>query len=313
MGIAAFAGGELSTREQCTTKELWKKSPSLAEPIDASEQNYCMAHAVGWIVEYQTGEKVSAFELGFQTHARMGKLNQVMAIQGLLLEDVLATANEAGFCMADRVANSLQSSSFPRNTVEALRDLNNPTVRAQVFPGATSTQQIRYSGDCGHDAQPCARWRDTLNLMNNACGQREKLNEQITFTHRKGHEFGRKLFSSLDDNKPAIVSFLNSSLFNQTDWPGAHATVLVGRKWNDQTQECDYYLRDVGGKNCKNFRGTVVEPNFRCENGNMIYGERRLIEITHETMVLKAQNPGAYYPKVHGDGITTTLKPAGVK
>lgn len=238
-----------------------------------------MPHAVSWVLEYETGHPVSAMDLGFNTHFHKTPVGEPFSAAGpLLIDDVIRTVNKDGYCSEGRAISHRNRPQYPKNILEAYTESSrDPALRQELFPGTSSREPIRYEH----------LWSDIRKQIDHNCQPRQHLADELGFQlHHSSRASGRDLFVSLDNDKPSVVTFLNSKLFNQENWPGAHAAVLVGRRWNDKTGECDYMIRDTGGTDCKNFRGTLIESQFRCENGNVIFGERRLSDAVHDTVEL---------------------------
>jgi hypothetical protein len=49
-------------------------------------------------------------------------------------------------------------------------------------------------------------------------------------------------------------------------WDSAHMSVLVGRKWNSQSKQCEYLIRNSWGSDCKPYNKSPIFKN-RCEAG----------------------------------------------
>ncbi len=91
--------------------------------------------------------------------------------------------------------------------------------------------------------------------------------------------------SLLDDHRVAGISYDACFLTKrQTDADydeevekgcGAHASVIVGRKWNTKTNSCEYKVRNSWGTSCG---GYVPEIKARCRKGNFYLTEEELAD-----------------------------------
>jgi hypothetical protein len=68
---------------------------------------------------------------------------------------------------------------------------------------------------------------------------------------------------------PIAISYMPGVLHGRTDGPlNSHASVIIGRKFNSATKECELLLRDSLGKTCFDKHGKP-RYSYPCENGSV--------------------------------------------
>ncbi len=304
--VSFALASELSTQAECTTVDVQSQNPEIAAPRDNFDTNYCLADALAYVLGSERNHAISSMDLGFNTRFEQDrKLNRKFYPHGdFRLEELVEFVNDRGYCLESKAISTFSSNrirNIEQAYVEASRD---PRLRNQLFPGTTNRDPIRFE----------TIWPDIQKQISWNCEPRQQLTEKIDFIHRRGQaQLGRKLFSSLDHDKPSIVTLSNSLMF-QDGRPDAHSVVLVGRRWN--AGSCEYTLRDSGGPHCKNFIGSKLGQPLRCENGNVTISEKKLIEITVQTMEIRSRHgevPASPINGVPGTLITPWQSATGVR
>jgi hypothetical protein len=63
-----------------------------------------------------------------------------------------------------------------------------------------------------------------------------------------------------------------------TQW--LHTSTLVGRRWNEQNNQCEYLVRNSAGENCQKY-----DPDYECDKGNIWvpqkYLHKSLLRVTY--------------------------------
>lgn len=107
--------------------------------------------------------------------------------------------------------------------------------------------------------------------------------------------------TELEEHKPVAISYAAQFLFQTSvpDWRfslhrlmttrndtvARHASMIVGRRWNDTRKRCEFILRNSWGTNCKAYANAYFQKPEHCEAGNLFVSDR----------FLETQMYGIYY------------------
>ena len=104
------------------------------------------------------------------------------------------------------------------------------------------------------------------------------------FMIRGRHAF-QHMSASFDRGMPVTVDFADDVFFHY-DNPskkiaGLHTVIVYGRKFDSQSQECQYMLKDSHGAQC-----TRYDPKIPCENGYLWLPESKLFRAMTSELIL---------------------------
>jgi hypothetical protein len=116
---------------------------------------------------------------------------------------------------------------------------------------------------CGsRDWQPTYRarmWSDTKYLhLGGAESLLKVIDEQLTANNPVGMDYYADFLTSTSGRKE-----------------GGHASVLVGRRWNDQRKTCQYLIRNSWGPACS---GYTEDINYDCVDGNLWVSRQQILD-----------------------------------
>ena len=102
------------------------------------------------------------------------------------------------------------------------------------------------------------------------------MNQQLSLENVVG--IGYRAYFLQDDRTWNELLHSKEPLFDKIHSMGehvfsGHAGVIVGRKWNEESQSCDYLVRNSWGEDCSFYAPSIKE---RCQKGHFWVAEKRL-------------------------------------
>lgn len=106
--------------------------------------------------------------------------------------------------------------------------------------------------------------------------------------------FMNEINKSLSRGKPVAFSYkVEQVLTTPAIASGYHASIIAGRRFNKETQTCEYIVRNSWGDACETYinqNGSIVKVDIykgRCMNGNYILSFQELLRITEQVIFQK--------------------------
>lgn len=276
----ANASSSLIENPNKCQKKIDLRNDSLGSVRDQDSIGWCYAFAASDLLSYKLKKKISAADLAINFNdtwlnnlfKKMGNGEQDFA-GGQEDEAIKATSKKGGACLEENFKSDDNGYAQLKTTLETIDHL-------QIIPetGLSST-----CSNATHALFPHVKTSDYLNIMKHtsrnelvrmlsakACAPRIPLDNLKPKLHRAYLEKGRyELFNKIDqqlsNNNIVSIGYNAKALFDiNTNKKGAHASVVVGRRFNARNGECEYLIRNSWGRGC-----SAYDRRLSCEEGNI--------------------------------------------
>lgn len=104
---------------------------------------------------------------------------------------------------------------------------------------------------------------------------------QIDINSDGPEKIKREARSLLSAKKPFIIGFDSNPFRKNKQEGGGHAAVVVGRRWNETSKNCELLVRNSWGGGCDYYRSDI-----KCEHGNFWASEKELLSKTSQILSL---------------------------
>lgn len=219
------------------------------------------------------GKNESTFEGGFPQQA----LKKAMR-KGLCLEKDLPSEDNANSEFVDRLSNIDKMGRLNIDGKNSnCNSLHNQT--KAIFPNINvrELQEILKKSSTNNFIE---------NMANKTCGDRIKADFEVeTISKLDSEKFAKVLDQQMDNKNPVSLTYDATVLFNRRDYATSnfvHASVVVGRRHNQKTGQCEYLIRNSWGRGC----GTY-DPQLACDNGNIWIPKADILKRSHEASYIK--------------------------
>ncbi len=267
-------------------------SKSLGPPRNQDSVGWCASFAEADLVSHKLGKKISAADLainyGLKNNRKVLasdkeiKAAQAMGIKDLLRNGVFLTENlyevtleakggvclEKDFSSEDNYGGEIlenyikikkQKSSFFKSPGTCLATLN------KISPNVTKAQAV--------DFLEKATTEEAVSYLNQiSCKKRYKPDQKLisrAFPDFASLENTNTYFKYINENlskkNPTIIGYNAARLQNiNTEDSERHASVIVGRRFNKDAQNCEYLIRNSWGSSC-----AMYDPVLDCKDGHI--------------------------------------------
>lgn len=245
---AQIVAGPATSFEEghCSLVNL-SRDPRFPPHRNQGNKAWCFAMATADMLSFYEGEEVSAVDLAIESAYQKSLLeNHPYQIPvGGRVDEVLNFAQKFGYCPNDRAPSFVNQR--PDEAYKALTDPKLYTYAVSaLYPG------ISVSGPLSVQNFD----QDLRSLTAAACGVRQPLKNSYSL-HQVFADWSER-FSSLDRREPSLLQVDAQKLFGAQ---GYHSMVLVGRKWNSETNTCDYLVRNSWDFDC----GAIPNKRIYCD------------------------------------------------
>jgi hypothetical protein len=265
---------------KCTDRINQNEAVNIDNVRNQDGVGWCYAYAASDLLSYRLKKKISAVSLYDSGQSIKDDVESLDGNGGDIsgaITDYLAKNNS--LCLEEDLPSSDFSFCTSRNYAEFLRALyraagennlsNNQCLEQNLkatFPSANMGMVISYVNQFG--SKNLAEY-----LMGLQCKKKSfsgyKINPVNKFVGRyKAEDLVKDIDSLLD--KGEIVGFaLQYNLMSENDErTGGHATVIMGRRQNPETGDCEYLIRNSWGKDCTDPEGSGFTCHKKCDSNN---------------------------------------------
>lgn len=257
---------------------------------------WCFAHAAGDVISFKLGKRISVSELS-TTYFKHRSGDSVEGWEkdgfqeGGWSADAMKLAKKKGVCLEEdmptehfKVMTGVLPSGEARTVTDVLVNMKrlkgnlvemdleeeNKNLLYVAFPHLSQEEIIQ------------AISKNSLKkawelLVDGSCKGRklslEGLKVKSPFLTRLSKRRSITIINrQLEKGNVLSVSYYASFLSNlKAKKSGPHASVIVGRRLNEETKECEYLIRNSWGTRCWSY-----DPALKCEKGNVWVGESLL-------------------------------------
>jgi hypothetical protein len=312
--INLYAKLEKTTKSECSPIDI--RNSSLGAPRNQHEVSWCYAFAASDLLDfyYPKNEKISAADMAtrYNTHgiARVMKFfidifSRISGTERYRLQHMtgfskiaLEMALENGSCPESvfpseswvKVQNG-QRSNVPLK--QAMLDVF--TIRKEILKGMKLAQLPFH-----YEFENVSRER-FYNIVKSNIKNRIFNKFRLAACENKRESYAvapevimkirnSKIFKKIDEklsaNEPALIDYVALVLLDHTNSKFSvdelHTSILVGRQWNDQTNSCEYLIRNSYGESCEKY-----DPSLKCENGHLWVSQDDIYRNMTSTVYLK--------------------------
>ncbi len=298
----AEVSARLSYRQMKTSCTPVDLRPALGPIRNQGELGWCYANAAADLLSFEyarelKGKTVSSSYVALANSYNIGASADHMSGW---INQALLNSEALGLCPISLDREIFYRDNYMKlSTIQELIDLK---VRFDQTQGQSLTNdhaQIRESAD-----NPLSRLRqvELFGILKNSTVEsfpfllaRGLCREQFLPVQRKvsvrvldraaWHLWAAPLLFKIHqvlDQKQIIGINYSMALFDQdhapVDMKNAHASVIVGRRWNDETQACELQIRNSWGTTCSNlnYKGDFFRKPGVCEAGNVWVSEEKI-------------------------------------
>lgn len=281
-------GKQSYDREKISCKPV-DKSQEFGPVRDQGKMGWCYAFASADLFSHRLNKKISAADIAFtsgnnwidNTLRFAGRPESELsgAFANLAMKDAL----KKGLCLEKEIPsedNKFGSVEKTLSEIERLRDENDTqatlncesvkTALGALFPDLQmqDVQEILKSG-AKNDlfsalaGKSCNRIHANLEVENHFVLDSKSASEQFD--------------KYLDTNKPFTIGYNIDLLYNKDvqERVSSHASVVVGRRFNEQSGQCEYLVRNSMGPSC-----TPYDASYDCKDGQVWISKANLVRNT---------------------------------
>ncbi|MEK2689344.1 hypothetical protein [Bdellovibrio sp. GT3] len=280
----------------CSTIDLRDKTgPVRNQGMDG----WCYAFTVANLVSWKSGKDISAAAVAFgysdngyhDLYRMLGANQNFITNQGFTTAAFRASKSK-GFCLESElpsegfngIETNVPLAVLDRMGKEVINgkiskdDFNK--VAAKAFPNLTAAQINEVLGRASKSTY-------FNKLVRKSCEHRvsAKDMEMSFFNNLDAKKFGKELEQHLAEGRPVEIGY-NGHFFTHPHTPSGlayHSSILVGRRMNAKTGQCEYLLKNSYGKSWK----PAAVDEFDSEGGYAWVPKSRMIEATRNASYVK--------------------------
>jgi len=269
------------------------RGPKLGEVRNQGDIGWCYAHTTADLLSYKLGKRISAADIATNYNLKSG--TTFFTEGGSVKKAFNATKNLGGACLEERFPSDDNGGSISHykkildskkicstSKSPPINELVEPFYQSLVPKNLIAVKDIKTDGN--QDPILYTRRNDLcfprIGLQN--LSTVEKVSSPDPFFESDG------INDQLSKDNPVAITYnsiyLSSGFDNNEEAP--HSGTIVGRRFNESTEECDFLIRNTWGRSCNGYNSDLRRDN-RCEDGNIWVPESDLGKILHGYTYLK--------------------------
>lgn len=289
-----------SEKRKCTQVDL--RGPRLGPVRDQDSMGWCYAYVAADLLSYKTGHRISALGVAIAYDNQFRPSQKEKSFLDFILMrdtpftplsestaghilDAAQAAQTAGLCLEKDLRSEDNGYGDLYTALKTVED-----VRRDLRPGMIANPSCDESFIASQSLFPNASLQDFVdivqkssreqlinNLANRTCSERHKTALKTAAFEADDEQQRVNLFDKVDEqlnNRNIVGVGYNSEILYNHNHEGSnanHGSVLVGRRYNKETGECEYLLRNSWGRNCGGY-----DKTYGCEEGNIWVSKRVL-------------------------------------
>lgn len=257
---------EAQDQNQCSTIDL-SKSPGLDEPLSRGDTGWCYAYATADLVSFKLKQRVSAFYIAAKFHdyrdsswwlkMTTAKTEKFVYSGGNIEHSLKAISNQT-LCSEKDLPSDFYRIKLAKYSSE-IEKLNSKNIDTRACDSLSKIFPKLVTNDLKQIIQDYQGDDRIIQMALSSCRNDVKIPElkPKIISIKKDPQL-----KSIDEqlSKNNIVSFAHDMSFyftgNRLPKDRAnHEATIVGRRWNKQSQECEYMVRGSSGQ-LKNYQYT---------------------------------------------------------
>jgi C1A family cysteine protease len=269
----------LKEKISCATK-IDLRNETLGQVRDQDTIGWCYAFAAADLLTYKLKTKISAADLAINYNhiwynSILNKLGngEQDSLGGWSDDAINATIKKGGACLEKNLRSEDNGFASLKKTLVEIDSIKNNAKTTPVISCAVAPRAMF----------PTLATNDYLNIIENSskmefmsllsdksCSPRISLKnikiKKISAYLEKGRdELCNEIDKQLDSKNIVSISYNSESLYDiETKKNSNHASVIVGKKFNSTSGECEYLIRNSWGRGCNAYDGRL-----NCEEGNI--------------------------------------------
>ena len=262
-----------SDQNRCQPVDL-RSDPRLPPIRTQGDVQWCYVVAAADLLSFYVGRNLSYLDLALSVNSAKKQIDFGPG----RTEDVLAYAQSHLLCdERDLPANSSGLSIFKlrEQLIEIEKDQKSLNKNCQIDEQLATVRSIFASTHLNDLLKAQGRSHSGsqfVDILDRASCHHKPLGQHfyIESPHHAPHasEIIAAIDAQLSDKAPIAISYDISMIRDASH--GGHESTLIGRRFNAETQTCEYLLRNSGGTACQNADGsTYYRPGLNCEQGNV--------------------------------------------
>lgn len=245
-------------RKQCTSVDLSKGNQFLSEPRNQDSVGWCYAFTAADLLSHKLGKKVSAADLAvaYNADSFVNKLSKKYfdssegdIAGGWSGSSIEKIKEKGGACLEENLSSEDNGYGDLKGQLRKLEasgknQASCSSAVASVFPQMNYKDFAAISKSVGRDQLMTA-------LSDKACGPRIDISKFKVQEHIYTKRADK--FSSLDEQlakKNPVGIYYDITRITNSSGPSSHASVVVGRRFNEETKACEYLVKNSWGTSC---------------------------------------------------------------
>ncbi len=248
-----------------------------------SSQNgtgWCGAFAAAGLLSFHYHTPISATDLEVSYAAGFPQEGvRTSAHKSGTINDMIQAGRKRGFCPEAKFPSEIEGDARLIDSMRAIENFAQKTKdeRESAVPSCAELSAFK-------NLFPSANV-EQLAAMASAVGPEkiiDKIDQQQCQGSRRGDSenlkvitkargwFGlgeNQMLSALDKqlegHAPVGINYFVDGIYSQRNSKDTHASVIMGRRWNERSQSCEYLVRNSYGSSCAGYEASV-----QCANGN---------------------------------------------
>lgn len=265
------------------------RGPRLGPVRDQGEIGWCYAFATADLVTYHTGTRVSALGIALTYNQRPGvassdpekrayqlenyPLTPQSSLEGGTAASALEQAQVGGMCLESELRSEENGTSHLLTHMREIETtLENPENCEDTFHSVQALfPNVEFQDFV--EVLETATMRSILpDLAERACTPQElPAMRPVVVESNSTIQSKKNLFRAIDErlseNQPVAISYdaenLSDIYFNPPS-NSPHVSTLVGRRFNEESGQCEYLLRNTWGRGCGGYHSS-----YTCEEGHI--------------------------------------------
>ncbi|WP_374033978.1 C1 family peptidase [Bdellovibrio bacteriovorus] len=283
--LKSFTAGLKAKAEKSYARE--KQS---CKPMDVSKEmgpvrnqdsiGWCYAFAAADVLSFKLKKKISAADIAvnyndslFNTGAKYVGV-KAGSLEGGFPSSALEGAIEKGLCLEKDFPSEDNINGEFQELITQIDKLGRDEITSWSAPNCEKVYQTSRrlfpnvsTKDLEHILKTSSRADFIDQMANRTCKQRIKTDLKVSspWTFRE-KSLGDEIDEQLSAKNPVVLSYDAQGLGDRRDYSqlGMHASVLVGRRFNEKSGQCEYLLRNSWGRSCGYY-----DPSYQCKEGNI--------------------------------------------
>lgn len=240
--------------------------------------NWCFAWASTDLISYYEQEQLSAYDFASQYLYKLSKYSDSNEVKNLTSVGgdvsqalILVLKSKRGLCLEK---DTDYADGDWEKVSKMLIELGDPDTKIKTVICEKGYQKSEPFNDMSKTVvkilDQLSSNRKLSALMDVSCIQRYKFKNKygvgsVKIENASPAYIMKKLDALLDSNTPATANYDSNMIVNGPDYKKVtidHASTVIGRRFNPETKQCEYLLKNSWGDGCPR------KETFKCSDGN---------------------------------------------